>query len=359
MSEAVRKKQLGNVSSLKKNSLQLSTFSKLSLPKTTIVFDTYWHFAFERQNIFYRKLKGQSPPWTEDNILNTFKFTNAYRASDRVSQYLIRHVIYQDDMSLSANEIFFRIILFKIFNKIETWEKLESELETIRYSEYNFEKYDQVLTRLKQSGQSIYSSAYIMPSGSKSFGHSMKHRNHLALLEKMMKDELPQKIAEASSMSDAFDLIRSYPSIGNFLAYQLITDINYSNLTDFSEMDFVMPGPGALDGIHKCFADKGDLDHSDIIKFVTDRQDVEFEKLNLGFLTLWGRRLQLIDCQNLFCEVDKYSRVHHPEFLGISGRTRIKQKYCQNNSSISYWYPPKWKINNLISKSSEQGLESF
>ena len=30
-------------------------------------------------------------------------------------------------------------------------------------------------------------------------------------------------------------------------------DINYSNLVDFSEMSFVYPGPGALDGIKKCF----------------------------------------------------------------------------------------------------------
>ena len=58
-------------------------------------------------------------------MLATYKFTNAYRASDRVSQYLIRNVIYRDDLPMSPHEVFFRILLFKLFNKIETWELLE------------------------------------------------------------------------------------------------------------------------------------------------------------------------------------------------------------------------------------------
>lgn len=35
------------------------------------------------------------------------------------------------------------------------------------------------------------------------------------------------------------------------------------------------------------------------------------------------RRLHAIDCQNLFCEIDKYSRKKSPQFN--VGRTKIKQ----------------------------------
>ncbi|MCL4400581.1 putative DNA base hypermodification protein, partial [Candidatus Parvarchaeota archaeon] len=69
-------------------------FSRLSPAKPTKVFDTYWKFAAERQSIFFRKLKDEKPPWTDDWILRKHKFTNAYRASDRVSQFLIKEVIY-------------------------------------------------------------------------------------------------------------------------------------------------------------------------------------------------------------------------------------------------------------------------
>jgi len=131
--------------------------------------------------------------------------------------------------------------------------------------------------------------------------------------------------------------------IGDFLAYQFITDLNYSTLIDFSEMDFVIPGPGAKDGINKCFCDTGGLTHAELIRMMVDMQEEEFGRLELDF-KLWGRRLQLIDCQNLFCEVDKYARIAHPDVTEITGRTRIKQRYRLNSQPLTYLYPAKWKI---------------
>ena len=40
------------------------------------------------------------------------------------------------------------------------------------------------------------------------------------------------------------------------------TDLNYTTVLDLSEMEFVMPGPGARSGIRKCFADPGDYDEA-------------------------------------------------------------------------------------------------
>lgn len=321
-------------------------FTALSPAKPTIVYDTYWRFAAERQEIFFKRMEGSQPPWTNDAILTEHKFTNAYRASDRVSQFLIQKVIYEGDQS--PEELFFRTILFKLFNKIETWNLLVSKLGAIKYSEYSFERYDQILTQALSQGTRIYSGAYIMPSGSKIFRTDRKHRAHLQLLGRMMEDELPYRIAEAGSMQESFRLLLSYPMIGDFLAYQYATDLNYGTLTNFSEMDFVVPGPGALNGIRKCFSSLGGLNEVDIIRVVADRQEEEFQRLGISFRTLWGRRLQLIDCQNLFCEVDKYSRVKHPEIAGVTQRTRIKQKFRITPTRIRFWYPPKWKLNDRI-----------
>lgn len=325
----------------------ISAFRKLSKAITTEVFDTYWYFAAERQNIFFQRLGNiDYDLWTTDTILRQFKFTNTYRASDRVSQYLIKNVIYKGNQS--PQEVFFRTILFKFFNRIETWELLEKELGIISYSDYTFQDYDRVLTSARNRGQRIYSAAYIMPSGTRAMGYNLKHRNNLKLLEMMMSDELPLRLTELKSMSEAFKLLRSYPTIGDFLAYQYLVDLNYSNLINFSENDFVAPGPGALSGLKKCFSSYGDFTECDLIKMMVDMQEEEFAKRGIDFKSLWGRPLHLIDCQNLFCEVDKYARIKHPNILGISNRTRIKQKFNQKKDSIDYWYPPKWKINPKI-----------
>lgn len=318
---------------------------KKSTPKESEVYRTYWKFAEERQNIFFNRINNELC-WTKDEIFQKHKFTNAYRASDRVSQYLIKNVIYNN--SQEPEEVLFRILLFKTFNKIETWELLLNRLGRISFKEFDFKLYDNVLSSLMINGKAIYSGAYIMTSGRSKFGYSKKHRNHLKLIEYIMEDGFTDKVIQCDSMENLFNLLKEYPTIGNFLAYQYTIDINYSEVVNFDEMDFVVPGPGALDGIKKCFTDMGDYSETDIIKYVTENQEIEFHKNNIDFKNLWGRQLQLIDCQNLFCEVDKYARIAHPNVIGISGRSRIKQIFRPKKEEIKYWYPPKWNINEKI-----------
>lgn len=308
--------------------------------KVTTVFDTYWRFAVKRQELFMRRIMGTPQPWTDDQILASHRFTNAYRASDRVSQYLIRHVLYEGPQSIE--ELFFRAILFKLFNRIETWEEITAKIGTPSWKHFEFERYARVLDAMMARGERVYSAAYIMPSPS--FGSARKHRNHLQLLEYMMRDRAPRRIASARSLRKVFEILRGFPSLGDFLAFQFSIDLNYGPGLDFSEMEFVVAGPGAREGIQKCFADTAGLTESDIIQIVAERADDEFKRLGLKFQTLWGRPLQLVDCQNIFCEVGKYARVKHPEFRGGTGRTRIKQKFRPNASPISHWYPPKWGL---------------
>ncbi|NNC19888.1 hypothetical protein HJC22_29645 [Corallococcus exiguus] len=308
--------------------------------RTTPVFDTYWRFAAMRQEVFFRRLSGSPPPWTDDPVLRSFRFTNVYRASDRVSQYLIRRVIYNGPQQ--EEEVFFRTLLFKLFNRIETWELLEARLGPITWRSFDFEKANAVLGTAFQEGNRLYSAAYIMPSPL--FGAARKHTNHLELLRRMMADHAPRKVASAHTLRDVFQLLRSYPSLGDFLAFQFAIDLNYSELLQFEEAEFVVAGPGARSGIAKCFSNTAGLGEDEIIYAVTKLASQEFDRLGLRFQTLWGRELRPIDCQNLFCEVDKYSRVMHPEATSEGGRTRIKQRYEARPIPISHWYPPKWKL---------------
>lgn len=317
--------------------------------KTTPVFDAYWEFAVKRQEVFFNRIQGKSFPWTDDPVISKYKFTNAYRASDRVSQYLIRNVIY-DGEKYTPEDQCFRILLFKLFNKIETWEYIRNVVGEITYASYDFETYSQILARKIDNKERIYANAYIMPSGKSIYGYERKHQNHLRLLEHMMDSGLPVKIARARSLKELYEMLLGYPTLGPFLAYQFAIDINYSELCDFDEMSFVVAGPGAKSGIIKCFGDIGEYRYEDIIENVAERQEEEFAKRGLSFKSLCGRRLQLIDCQNLFCETDKYARVKYPDVNGLNDRKRIKQQYFdRHRGRIDYFYPPKWGINRQIS----------
>lgn len=307
--------------------------------QATPVLDTYWRFATKRQQLFFARLSGP-PPWTDDMVMRSFRFTNAYRASDRVSQYLIRNVIY--DAERGSEDTFFRIVLFKLFNKIETWERLTEALGDLRWESFNIDGCARVLEALLRRGERIYSAAYIMPPPQ--LGGVRKHENHLRLLNLMMTDRLVDRIVAARSLDQVFETLKEYPSLGNFLAFQLAIDLNYSEMIDFSEMDFVVAGPGACDGIRKCFSDTSGLTERDVIAAMSDIGEEEFRRLDLDFPYLWGRPLQLIDFQNLFCEVDKYARVMHPNIHGRSGRVRIKQRFTPTPRALPQFYPPKWEL---------------
>ena len=298
--------------------------------KTTPVYDAYWRFAAERQRIFFCRIAGQEGPWTADTVLQKHKFTNAYRASDRVSQYLIRNVIYNGDQS--AEEVFFRTLIFKFFNRVATWESLVSQFGKLSSKSFDILHYDSALTSMLNTGQPIFSAAYMMPAGTGDLTGLRKHRSYLCLLDRMMKDEVPAKLIQMEKMRDAFMLLRQYPMIGDFLAYQYVTDLNYSAIVDFTEMEFVIPGPGAKSGLRKCFSSFGGLSEADLIQLVTERQELEFGKRGIEFLTLWGRPLQLVNCQNLFCEIDKYARVAFPGLLG-SGIARGSNRYIVPHQS--------------------------
>lgn len=356
-------------------------------PSTTKGFDTYWKFAAKRQKIYMDRLaaerqkvnptqsaakrqqiylnpstatqkntmngssaaqkstkpNGSSDRSTVDTVIATHRFTNAYRAADRVSQYLIKSVQYNPEWDWS--DTFVRTLVFKVFNRISTWEHLVEDIGEPNYDSLFNHDIDQSLERLAGK-QPIYSAAYIMPPPRSTEGP--KYVRHLTLLRTMIKDGVHLEIKKADSMKSAFLVLRRYESIGDFLAYQFIIDLNYSSHLDFSEQEFVVPGPGSLRGLRKCFSDPKGRSAVDLLKWTSDQQDTEFDLRSLHWEGLWGRELQLIDIQNLFCEVDKYTRVALPELAQYASGTRIKQLYRPNPSPLTAWFPPKWEINDLI-----------
>lgn len=309
------------------------------------VYDTYWKLAAERQEVFFKKLQGLAPPYSKDPILNTYKFCNVYRASDRVSQFLIKDVIY--NFQVTKEDVLFRIFLFRLLNKIDSWKSLEKKVGRISLENFNFDSYARAIQDLKDSGHTIYGNAFIL-CATKAFGYDKKHENHLALLEHVfIKTKTGKEIINSKSLESLCLTLRKLPLIGGFMAYQIAVDFNYSEVFNFSENDFTIAGPGALRGIRKCFESTNGKDHAYVISYMVENQEKEFKRLGLNFKSLWGRPMHTIDCQGMFCETDKYSRVRFPDLK--SNRAKIKTKFKPSSGKISFFYPPKWGINNKVS----------
>jgi 5-hmdU DNA kinase, helical domain len=307
------------------------------------LYRAYWTFAAERQRIFERRIAGLPDPWTEDPILSRYRFTNPWRASDRVTQFMIRDVIYAHP-GLPPEDLVVRIVLARLFSKPSTWQAIEDRLGPVRASTLNDPRLGRLLEELQAAGP-IYTSAFIL-CATKAYGHERKYLNHLALVSDMVRRRLPRAIASARRLKDVYDALAQFPLIGPFMAYQLAIDINYSELVDFSENEFTVPGPGAERGIRKVFPTASRREMPAIIQRMVEEQHAACLALDIDPPTLFGRSLHAIDCQNLFCELDKYARVRYPELQ--SNRSRIKAQFAPSPEPVRLFYPPKWGINERL-----------
>src|SRR5271165_1211232 len=317
----------------------------MAIPDPTPVFESYWRFASERHHIYEKRLAGAAQPWTDDPILRKHKFTNAFRAADRVSQYLIREVIYNPDASTEPEEVVFRILLFKFFNSITTWETLTVKFGIPTWKDFSEPAYVQALDDAIANETMIWNAAYTQNDLSNfAYVSSQKHPRYIHLLKEMMSFSVTKRLQAAPTYKDAFQVLYLYPLHKGFIGMQHLTDINYSEVINFDENDFIVPGPGAYQGIQKCFAfgrEPTEAEAVEAIKACVEVQKDFFEHLGLEPVTLFGRRLHAIDCQNLFCETDKYARVAHPT---VQPTGRIKQTLKPIGPLPPPFFPPKWGL---------------
>ncbi|MGH3549932.1 MAG: nucleotide kinase domain-containing protein [Pseudonocardiaceae bacterium] len=307
------------------------------------IYELYWYFASERQRAFERRVAGEEWPWTDDSILQEYKFCNVFRAADRVSQYMIQDVCYHQE-TCSPEDRLFQIVAFRTFSKIDTWRTVQEVLGRYpRLDDLASGAFTKSLEEAKCVNGGLYTGAFIL-CATDAYGQNLKHLNHVELFRDMfLTGRLGKKLLAARSLREVYNLLHEYPLMGDFMSYQITIDLNYSDLINFSENEFTQAGPGALRGIKKCFENLGDFTPTNLILWMVEHQEEEFARLNLPFNGLWGRPLHAIDAQGLFCETDKYCREAAPGLT--SARKRIKARFAATLKPLQLFFPPKWRIN--------------
>lgn len=224
--------------------------------------------------------------------------------------------------------------MFNTFTKIETWEWLEKKLGPLTWASYDQAEYVRVLSL---ANFTLYTGAFIKPNPM-GFGYG-DIRNHFALLEALMHGGLVREMQKAKYLVEVYEYLISQPGMGEFTSYQLLLNLSYSHIMNFSGMDFVVLGPGAESGIVKMFA-KGSFDDitdkeerrvlkDEIVRWLCASQTEHFKRLGLKFKGLGPDHLplELADFEHAICEADKYARLAHPQLRGLQDRTQMKRRY--------------------------------
>jgi len=259
----------------------------------------------------------KSPPWTEDPVLRSVRFTNVYRELDPGTKFAVRSILEQP---ISTKDKIFNIMLYRLIGRLETFSKiglqslstfspsmLESRLKLIRDVE----------------GKPPFSNAYTVSSYAQMGSHD-KIENVARLFSTLHDkfEELFDRITNARSAEGAFNAIRSAYGFGVFLSYQVLVDLLYpieSNggraILPFSHDDWAIAGPGAQRGIRLLLKQNHAANDLQVMRWLRNNQRSEFARLKLGFSYLVDTEgneieISLSNIENCLCEFSKYESVN-------------------------------------------------
>jgi len=262
-------------------------------------------FVVERHRIWEKRQAGAPPPWTDDPVLATRKFTNVFRVLDPGTQFLLTELA---DPSLPERDQLMRLFLYRHTGRIDSWQWVELALG--RYPLVG--DLDDALEALKDyrgdRARSVFTNAYLVFPQSGTPGTD-KLESIVDLAQRLFTPGSEQDIMpeweRASTQAERFKLLRRNKGVGDFMSMQVLTDWGYLQDED-REDEFLVPGPGSVKGAKAL--DPGAKPMDTVRRAVTAVRGVA------GSPRLGYRVPSLMDIgSNLLCEWSKYVRFRGQE----------------------------------------------
>lgn len=305
----------------------------------------FFRYAREREAIRHRRHEEKIPrPWTQDAILGAFRFCNVYREDDATTAWFRKWV---RDPLRSSPEVLLATVLFRWFNRSTTgdaifrqlgdftdgrgsirtsWEQflLDGRTESIRtvvrshcgggpYVTGSYiiktvdgmNKLDGVLWAFDKFATRAETGQFVTEDGMLA-GKRMGWREYA---------ELMLSRPGAVSLEMVWDWLRRALYLGDFMAYEIVTDLRHTDLLSRAPdiYTWANPGPGAMRGLNRLH--ERDLSYTQkkhmfvcemrqILDWVSD------ESCEAHYM--WprrdGQRVEMRDIEHTLCEFDKYER---------------------------------------------------
>lgn len=279
----------------------------------------YFAFLRERYRIMLNRQKGLAPPWTSDTVLQQWRFCNVRREDDKVTTWFRDNI--RDELK-DHPSVLFATAAFRWFNTIETGKTLRPWL----LGPWDRKEVRRALEKQAKHGDKLFTGAFVVNSK----GGKKKHIDVLDNLDSLKrifyKD---QATLSPHSMpwnkASMFHALTYVPRLGNFAAYQIVVDLQYTYLLrDAMDLNtFTVAGPGCARGISLMRHNEPDW-----MSFTSQKD----QRLMLGIMlealdksrqprywpVAWPPFV-LSDIENGFCEYSKFRAAH--------AGARLKRRY--------------------------------
>lgn len=258
------------------------------------------HYIAERFRIYVKRhIRNQPPPWTDDPILQTYKFTNVKRDWDYTSRWLEE---YWYRPYREARSIGFACAIARFINFVPT-------LVEIGYPRWkNFDRLEAMLQARKNAGQQVLTNAYLLVGGMPAGSDKIHHLVHM-WLKPVWKSNLLLRW-----WPDPYDLheeLTQFTGWGDFLSQEVILDwmhhTHYGLPISTKRKDrYAVLGPGGLRGLNRVLERQPDakMDRGNRRYLLEEVHEKIRRQIPAALKKAWT----LHDTQFNLCEFDKYER---------------------------------------------------
>ena len=269
----------------------------------------YW--VYEREMIRIRKAEGHTAPYTDDPILNKYRFCNVRRRDDRMTQWMIQNMFtpytYND-----GQDLWFVAAVARYVNWPPSLFALAADgAIPERAEDFDPEAFVSTMDDLKERGVKIWGSAYMLYPGRET-GSNKAETVARRFLEPLAKDAANVRESLSENRVEALvSQLTKYWGWNTFLAGQVAADLTYypQELGSAEDLyDWAPIGPGSTRGLNRLLGRKLNATwkqaefNSELKKVWKEIED----QLDLDHFSLH-------DAQNCMCEMDKYWRTLNNE----------------------------------------------
>lgn len=269
----------------------------------------YW--ITEREKIRIAKSQGLPPPWTRDEILQSFRFTNVRRMDDKVSVWLYENwykPYWNHPNMLSA------VALARFINKIDS-------LAFLGFPEFwDNARIALLLREYRDKGNTLFGAAYMVRGND--------GQDKVASVVDFYVQEVTNLgltgIDTDSMEKSVVALEHNCYGMGSFMAGQIVADLRWAVAGTWTDKHtWAAMGPGSQKGMN-CLHNRPFEYHLKQQQFMNELTKLKAECLSKLPISITGK-LEMIDYQNCCCEFFKFSKT----LLGLG---RPKQRY--NGKSV-------------------------
>lgn len=275
--------------------------------------DRFFYWINERHAIYWRRWRGDDWPWTDDDILQTYKFTNVFRELDRGTVWCREHI--RKPYSKHP-ELFFNIAAYRRYNWIGTAEELGY------IEQYDPEHYTAMMLARQAQGEKIFTGAHMICGTIRDEDGSIPKSKVVQIFKISFSDlwnrrrELEPQPGDTLEMAYNRLMDAKVPGYGAFICYEVVTDLRWTRyLENASDINtWANPGPGAKRGVCRLMGlnvikpakedrqkyPKNDQEYIDVMRWLLIESYRHTED--------WVPPLEMRDIEHSLCEWDKYER---------------------------------------------------